>query len=110
MPELRHLRLAGLPVGVRGARVIAAAPAFADLTRLDLDECGLGERGTKAVAGSKTLANLVALDLAGNRVGGGAGKLVSPKVFPRLARCSLTSNRLPRATMTRLRRRPGVRV
>ncbi len=109
MPRLRHLTLDQLPVGVRGAKVIATNPAFANLTRLDLVGCALGEAGTKAVVGSKTLANLVALDLSENKVGGGAGKLASRNVFPRLAHCLLGTG-VPRTTATRLRRRPGVSV
>jgi uncharacterized protein (TIGR02996 family) len=109
MPELRHLKLDLLPVGLRGAKVLATGPTFANLTRLDLTECALGEAGTKAVVASNTLANLVVLDLSGNKVGGGAGKLVNRKQFPRLAYCRLGTG-IPRSTATRLRRRPGVRV
>ncbi len=110
MPELRHLTLDGLPVGVRGAKVLAAGGTFARLTKLDLSHCGLRETGAKALVESKSLGNLVSLDLSGNNAGKGAVKLASPKVFPRLGDCDLESNRLPKAALARLRKRPGVRV
>ncbi len=105
--ELRHLNLAELPVAVRGARVLATSPAFANLTRLELANCSLGERGTEALVGSSSLTDLVYLSLDRNKVGSGAGKLANPKVFPRLATARL-GHGIPKATATRLRRRPGI--
>ncbi|MBA4189683.1 MAG: hypothetical protein C0467_16990 [Planctomycetaceae bacterium] len=109
MPELRHLCLDGLPVAVRGARVLATAPTFANLTRLQLQQCGLGNAGTSALAESITLPNLAYLDLFGNKVGSGAGKLANPKVFPKLGHCRL-GHGVPKKTVWRLNRRPGIVV
>jgi hypothetical protein len=108
MPQLRHLKLDQLPVGVRGAKAIASRQTFANLTRLSLVECALGERGTKAIVGSKLLKNLIVLDLFGNKVGSGASNLANRKILPRLAYCRLGPN-VSRVFAARLRRRPGVR-
>jgi uncharacterized protein (TIGR02996 family) len=107
MPELRHLALNYLPVAIRGARVLAASPTFANLTRLRLECCNLGERGTTEIVGPKRLANLVSLFLVGNNVGSSVGKLANPNVFPRLASCHLGYG-IPRAVANRIRRRPGI--
>ena len=92
-----------------GADVLGHSPSFANLTRLDVEGCGLGERGTRHLVGSKILTNLVSLEAGCTRTGSGAGKLVNPAVLPRLASCYLGTG-VPKVTATRLRRRPGVRV
>jgi hypothetical protein len=98
-----------LPVGVRGAKLIATRPQFANLTRLGLSGCSLGDAGARAIIRSRTLGNLVVLDLSANKLGRGAARLASRKVLPRLAHCRLGLG-VPKTTAARLRRRPGVRV
>jgi uncharacterized protein (TIGR02996 family) len=110
LPELRHLRLDRLPVGVRGARAIAAGGSFANLTRLDLTECGLRENGARAIVESGALARLTALIMPDNGAGKGVAKLADPKVFPRLGRANVSRNRVPKGPLGRLRKRPGVQV
>lgn len=109
MPGLRHMVLDQLPVGVRGAHVLATAPMYRNLSRLELDSCNLGEAGVKELVGSRNLDNLVVLNVFRNKTGSGAGKLLNPKVLPRLASCQLGSG-IPKGTATRLRRRPGIVV
>jgi uncharacterized protein (TIGR02996 family) len=109
MPNLRHLELSKLPVGIRGAQVLATAPGFANLTRLILEGCALGESGTKHLVWPKSLSNLVVLNMSDNKTGSGAGKLLNRKVLPRLASCYLGTG-IPKATATRLRRRPGIMI
>lgn len=110
MPELRHLDLDQLPVAVRGARVLGAGASFANLTRLALNRCGLREAGTRAIVESGALPNLSVLDVSDNGAGKGVSKLADPKTFPRLARANLVGNRVPKSALSRLRKRPGVRV
>jgi uncharacterized protein (TIGR02996 family) len=110
MPHLRHLQLSGLPVGVRGARVLADRPTFGQLTRLGLERCCLGAAAVEALAQSRVLTNLVVLDLSWNRAGAAARLLTRRRVFPRLAACSLEFNRLSRAVRLQLGRRPGLRL
>lgn len=110
LPDLRHLGLNRLPVGVRGARLLAAGGTFANLTKLELCNCGLRETGGRIVVESKSLGNLVSLDLSINNAGKGVTKLTNPKVFPRLADCDLSGNRLPHSARTRFRKRPGIRL
>ncbi|MBN9121375.1 MAG: TIGR02996 domain-containing protein [Planctomycetes bacterium] len=110
MPELRHLSLDRLPVGVRGGRVLGAGGSFANLTRLKLSTCGLRENGARAIAESDTLPHLTALYLTDNAAGKGVAKLADPKTFPKLAVADVSQNRVPRWTLSRLRKRPGVRV
>jgi uncharacterized protein (TIGR02996 family) len=107
VPNLRHLALSRVPIGIRGARLLATAPGFANLTRLSLQACAVGEAGTKELVQSKTLTKLVALDLSENKTNSGAGKLLNPNVLPRMASCSLGAG-IPKATATRLGRRPGI--
>jgi len=109
MPNLRHLELSKLPVGIRGAQVLATAPGFANLTRLILEGCALGESGTKHLVWPRSLSNLVVLNMSDNKTGSGAGKLLNRKVLPRLASCCLGTG-IPKATATRLRRRPGIMI
>ncbi|HEY1188921.1 MAG TPA: TIGR02996 domain-containing protein [Gemmata sp.] len=110
MPELRHLMMNGLPVGVRGARTIAAGGTFANLTRLGLDDCGLRESGAQALCESTALPGLTVLDLRANNAGKGLAKLASPKVFPRLGHCDLLRNRVPKPLLTKLGKRPALQV
>jgi uncharacterized protein (TIGR02996 family) len=110
MPDLRHLRLFRLPVGVRGARVIAAGGPFANLTRLDLNECMLRENGARAIVESGAFPHLTALIMPDNGAGKGVAKLANPKVFPRLGRADVSRNRIPKGPLSRLRKRPGVQV
>jgi uncharacterized protein (TIGR02996 family) len=108
-PDLRHLKLDRLPVGVRGARVLAGG-GFANLTRLSLAGCGLREGGARALVESGGLANLAVLDMPDNGAGKGVARLADPKVLPRLAGADLVRNRVPKWPLSRLRKRPGVRV
>ena len=109
-PDLRHLKLNQLPVGVRGARAIAAGGTFAHLTRLALAECGLRESGARAIVESATLGHLTVLDMPDNAAGKGLSKLIDPKVIPRLGRCDVSRNRVPKWPLGRLRKRPGVQA
>ena len=110
LPELRHLHLDRLPVGIRGARVLGAGGSFGNLTRLSLHGCGLRENGTRAVVESAALPNLTALHMIDNAAGKGLSKLADPKTFPRLGGASVGQNRVPQSTLSRLRKRPGVWV
>ncbi len=96
-------------MGVRGARILATAPTFANLTHLHLKGCGIGETGTRHLVTSRTLDNLVVLEASGNKTGSGAGKLLNPATLPRLAKCSLGTG-IPKGTATRLRRRAGIEI
>ncbi len=109
-PELRHLELDRMPVGVRGARALAAGAPFTNLTRLGLAECGLRENGARALVGSSALDRLTVLDVPDNAAGKGVSRLADPTVFPRLGRCNLSRNRIPKWPLARLRKRPGVQV
>jgi hypothetical protein len=108
MPELRHLELDWMPVGVRGARVIGAGGSFANLTRLSLTDCNLLEKGARAIAESDSLSNLVYLDLAANAAKKGVTKLSDSRVLPRLGLINVAGNRVPSWAQSRLRKRPGV--
>jgi hypothetical protein len=110
MPELRHLALDWLPVGVRGARAIGAGGSFANLTRLGLTSCALHEKGVRAIVESDSLSNLTHLALADNAAKKGVTKLSDPKVLPRLGWVNVATNRIPSGTLSRIRKRPGVRV
>jgi len=110
LPDLRHLELDRMPVGVRGARAIATGSSFANLTRLSLNECGLRENGARAIVESRMLPYLTSLELADNAAGKGVAKLASAKVLPRLGHANVIRNRIPSSTLARLRKRPGVQV
>lgn len=110
MPELRHLELGRLPVCIRGARALAANSSFANLTRLGLSECGLREPGARAVVESGAFPNLTWVNLADNAAGKSVSKLADTRTFPRLGYADVSRNRVPRAALTRLRKRPGVEV
>ncbi len=108
MPELRHLALDDLPVGVRGAKVIAAGGTFANLTVLSLENCQLRETGTRTILESTALPNITELQLKNNNGGPALERLANPKCFPKLARCEISNNRLPTKLLSKLRKRPGV--
>lgn len=106
-PELRHLYLDGLPVGVRGGRAIGGG-AFPRLTRLSLGACGLRENGCRAIVESAALPDVAVLVLSDNGGGKGVAKLADPATFPRLATANVAHNRVPKGILSRLRNRPGV--
>jgi uncharacterized protein (TIGR02996 family) len=106
--DLRHLVLSGLPVGVRGAKLLAS-PKFAGLTRLGLGGCHLGDGGAAAVIASPGLQSLISLDLSANDLTTGVKGLADVGVMPRLAECDLTRNRLSPDLTPRLAR-PGFRL
>lgn len=110
MPDLRHLRLDALPLGEAGARLLAAEPKFAQLTRLGLPYCGLGDAGAAALLASPQLHNLIELDLSNNGITDGAGALADPRVLPRLAVCRLQGNPLTLDAAERLNERRGIDV
>lgn len=107
MPELRHLYLDGLPVGVRGGKVIGGG-AFPRLTRLSVPGCGLRENGSRAIVESAALPDLTVLAMADNSGGKGVAKLADPTTFPKLATAYLMRNRVPKWTLSRLRKRKGI--
>jgi uncharacterized protein (TIGR02996 family) len=107
MPELRHLNLGGLPVGVRGGQALGGG-RFANLTRLQAGNCRLRENGARAIVESAHLPNLAVLVLSDNSAGKGVTKLSAATTFPRLAIANVMSNRVPAWTVSRLRKRPGV--
>jgi hypothetical protein len=109
-PELRHLELDFLPVGVRGAGALASRETFANLTRLGLTACGLREKGARAVVESPSLGNLAVLELANNNAGKGLSRLGDKSVMPRLAHANVCNNRVPKSPLARLRKRSGVQV
>ncbi len=105
MPRLRHLDLGTWPVGVAGALVLAASPAFANLTRLSLVICGIGDEGARALLASPHLQGLVELQLGYNAIEKGVDALADPKVLPRLGACSLLAgNNVPKASATKIKR------
>ena len=101
-PRLRYLSLAGWPVGDAAAKVIARSPAFAGLTRLNLDYCRVGNAGAKALIASPHLQNLVQLRLSMNPITTGADALADPAVMPRLGDCWLNSA-VPAKSQKRIR-------
>ena len=104
MPHLRHLDLAGWPLGNDGAQALAANPALAGLTRLNLDTCEIGDPGAKALFASPHLQNLVELNLSYNGIKTGADALADPATLPRLGECWLTSNKIPKKAAEKLER------
>ena len=46
-PRLRHLNLKGWPLGDSGMKALAANPALAGLTRLDISSCQIGDAGAR---------------------------------------------------------------
>jgi hypothetical protein len=97
--------LNGLPVGVRGAKVIASSPKFAGLTRLGLGACQLKDGGAVALIAAPQLQNLIDLDLSRNELATGAKGLIDRGVMPRLASCELGGNMLAPDLAAKLNRR-----
>jgi hypothetical protein len=79
LPSLQSLRLRKLPLSVQATAKLAAAAAGTQLTRLQLEDCGVTGAGLSAIA--LGLCNLKDLDV---RVDGGVDA-----VFPVLARLPL---------------------
>jgi len=65
----RGLRLSGHPLGIVGAKAIAASHHLGRLEVLELDTCGLGDSGARAIGYSHRLGSLRELDLGGNALG-----------------------------------------
>ncbi len=107
MPDLRHLDLAGCPVGATAAKKLAS-PKFASLTRLVLKGCKLSDTAVTALVGAPALRNLIQLDLSDNGLKTGPKKLGDPSVLPNLASCSLGGNPIAAPVARKLRVRPGV--
>jgi uncharacterized protein (TIGR02996 family) len=105
IPHLRHLDLSGWPLGNAGAKALAANPAFAQLTRLSVQACFIGDPGAKALFASPHLRNLVELDIHANSIKNGADALADAAVMPRLGTCRLWSNKIPEATVKKLKRK-----
>jgi hypothetical protein len=101
-PRLRYLNLAGWPVGDAAVKAIANSPAFAGLTRLNLDYCQVGNDGAEALLASPHLQNLVQLRLSLNPITTGADALADPSVMPRLGECWLNSG-VPAKSQERIR-------
>jgi uncharacterized protein (TIGR02996 family) len=89
LPRLRHLDLHGWPVDDRGAKALAANPAFANLTCLNLGSCRIGAKGAAALFASPHLRRLVKLDLSMNSLRKFPEALLDPAVMPDLCECWL---------------------
>lgn len=109
-PRLRHLDLEALPVGVRGASVLASDPKFAGLRRLQLWGCRIGDAGATAILRSPHLQQIVKLGLEKNGLTTAPGLLAEPGVMPALGEVSVADNPLDPRVGRRIRRRPGVEV
>jgi uncharacterized protein (TIGR02996 family) len=105
LPALRHLNLSGLPLHLRGARVLASSPHLGRLTRLALSETSIPDAGAAALLGSPALQGLLTLDLDFNRIRRGVAALADPDVLPRLVRCGLHGNAIPRRLANRIKKR-----
>ena len=103
-PHLRHLNLAGWPLGDEGAKALAANAALANLTRLDLSRCAIGDEGAKALLASPHLQNLVELQLSHNAITTGADALADPGVMPHLGELWLSNNTIPKDTAAKIGR------
>ncbi|MBY0457402.1 MAG: hypothetical protein K2V38_08705, partial [Gemmataceae bacterium] len=108
LPNLRHLALGGLPVGVSGAKALAQSPAFARLARLNLNFGRIGDSGLAALAGSPHLVGLISVELFQNRLGAGARVLADRAVWPLLSACVLGHNPIPRPVAKQIAQRPGL--
>lgn len=109
-PRLRHLDLEALPVGIRGANVLATDPKFAGLRRLQLWGCRIGDAGATAILRSPHLQQIVKLGLEKNGLTTAPGLLAEPGVMPALGEVSVADNPLDPRVGRRIRRRPGVEV
>jgi uncharacterized protein (TIGR02996 family) len=87
LPRLRFLDLQGWPLGDKGAKALAANPAFANLVGLNLWDCQIGPKGCAALFASPHLRHLVKLDLYRNRTGKAIEALLDPAVMPNLCEC-----------------------
>ncbi|MBN9121374.1 MAG: TIGR02996 domain-containing protein [Planctomycetes bacterium] len=101
LPRLRHLDLAGWPLGDAGALALAANASLANLTRLGLSGCGIGDKGLTALARSPHLQQLIELDLTNNKLKTAAA-LRDPRRLPRLAAARLAGNPIPPAAHRKL--------
>ena len=93
-------------VGPLGAAVLAARPALARCTALDLSENYLGEGGFRAVVGSPHLGNLRVLKLGRNQIPDAAvarARDALPALLARLHLLDLSGNRLTRLGIDILR-------
>jgi uncharacterized protein (TIGR02996 family) len=104
LPNLRHLDLMGWPLGNDGAKALAANPAFATLTRLNLDSCGISDTGAKALFASPHLQKLVELQMSDNSIKSAADALKDPAVMPRLGECWLSGNKITEKSAKKLER------
>ncbi len=104
LPNLRHLDLGGWPLGNDGAKALAANPAFAGLTRLNVESCKIGDPGAQAIFASPHLQNLIELEMSYNSVKNGADTIKKKTVMPRLGTCWMSGNRIPKRTADKLER------
>jgi uncharacterized protein (TIGR02996 family) len=109
MPELRHLDLAGRPVGPKAAQLLTRE-TYRSLTRLDLSECKLTDTAVSALLSASTLQNLIELHLSKNGLRDSLRPLADPGVLPRLSAATISGNRLPRDLERKLSRRPGIYI
>ena len=66
LPKIRHLRLAAIPMGTRGAKALAGKEWISSIRMLDLSNCEIGESGAKALLETLCPNQLVHLKLANN--------------------------------------------
>jgi hypothetical protein len=110
MPELRHLHNWDIPVGTRGAQVLARSERFANLTQLTLERAALGDAGARALLEAPHLQRLVYLNLCTNDLNGGLEPLTRKAVMPHLGHCVLYFNRPDNELARALYRRPEVEM
>jgi len=93
LEHVTHLDLTSARLGEKGAKVLAATGAFANVTHLKLGRCDLDGAAMEALAESPLMAGLVALDLEGNPLGlqGSEALVASLETVRRLslARCTV---------------------
>jgi uncharacterized protein (TIGR02996 family) len=96
-PHLGRLTILVLRAGLgpAAAEVLAAAPALAGLTTLDLGwDNALGDEGTTALAASPALTRLVRLDLSHNQIGPRGAAALATAPLGCLTRLALANNPL----------------
>jgi uncharacterized protein (TIGR02996 family) len=71
LDRLQNLSLSANPIGVVGARALAAWPALSRLSILRLNRCDLTDAGAAAITNSLYLDKLELLDLRNNRISRG---------------------------------------